>query len=235
MVRLEVGMGREAVVFNLHKRLLCDKIPVFDKMFNGHFEESTTQTAKMPEDNVEAFKIMIGWVYNGVIEPDIGLEFKTPNSSKTPLIELLILAEKYDVTALVDATMDYLMNFLREKRLIIGQSLWPYVYKHTRRTSRLRLFLTRMAIYAMRFKDGEFTDNRHFWNLKDIHSIMSQNPDILMDYLAWTKAAKPQEYPVDAPQCDYHRHGANETCPYTSEGLFNVTNANGKRPNDQAG
>ncbi|KAF7909214.1 uncharacterized protein EAE98_012293 [Botrytis deweyae] len=232
IVRLEVGTGFDQVVFNVHKAILCNKIAFFDKMFNGKFLEGITHCAKMPEDNIEAFKLMLGWVYSGVIEPGIGLTFADGNSASTPLLELLILAEKYDINPLVDVTMDYLINLLQEKRIIIGESLWVYTYKHTRRTSKLRLFFTRLAIYAMRFKDGEFTSNPKFWTLKEIHSILAQNSEILMDYLALTQGVKLQEDPLIAPPCDYHRHAANEECPHKPKTIAHFTKESRNRPND---
>ncbi|KAF7957265.1 hypothetical protein EAE96_002852 [Botrytis aclada] len=233
IVRLEVGTGFNQVVFNVHKKLICEKIAFFDKMFNGKFLEGITHCAKMSEDNIEAFKLMLGWVYRGSIEPGIGLTFADGNSASTPLLELLILAEKYDINPLVDATMDYLISLLQEKRVIIGESLWVYTYENTRKTSKLRLFFTRLAIYAMRFKDGEFTSNPKFWTLKEIHSILSQNSEILLDYLALTQGVKSQENPLTAPPCDYHRHGADEPCPHKPKTASGITNENGKRPSDE--
>ncbi|TGO44417.1 hypothetical protein BCON_0523g00040 [Botryotinia convoluta] len=233
IVRLEVGTGFDQVVFNVHKTILCQKIAFFDKMFNGKFLEGITHSAKMPEDNIEAFKLMLGWVYSGAIEPGIGLTFADGNSASTPLLELLILAEKYDINPLVDATMDYLINLLQEKKIIIGESLWVYTYKNTRRTSKLRLFFTRLAIYAMRFKDGELSSNPKFWTVKAIHSILSQNPDILMDYLALTQGVKLQEDPLTAPPCNYHRHAADEPCPYRSKTTAEITNEDGKSPSNE--
>ncbi|EMR87097.1 hypothetical protein ACHAPC_006964 [Botrytis cinerea] len=235
VVRLEVGTGFDRAVFNIHKTVLCEKIAFFDKLFNGNFLESITHSAKMPEDNIEAFKLMLGWVYRGVIEPGVNLTFDDDKTTKTPLLELLILAEKYDITPLVDATMDYLINVLREKRMVVGQSLWVYVYENTRQTSKLRLFFTRIAIYAMRFKDGEFAGDPKFWTVTEIHSILSKNSEILMDYLTLTQGVKLQQNPLLVPPCDYHRHRADEKCPYEPEPATNNTTEDWTKPSDMDG
>ncbi|KAJ8064277.1 hypothetical protein OCU04_006623 [Sclerotinia nivalis] len=60
------------------------------------FQGNVTPSAMMPEDNVDAFKIMIGWLNNGVIVPNIGSE--SENISSMALVELLILAEKSQTT-----------------------------------------------------------------------------------------------------------------------------------------
>jgi len=44
-------------------------------MFNGGFKEATTNSATFPEDSVEAFDILIEWVYSGKVR---SLELKNP-------------------------------------------------------------------------------------------------------------------------------------------------------------
>ncbi|KAI9646439.1 hypothetical protein NHQ30_004431 [Ciborinia camelliae] len=234
MVRIEVGGSYQKAVFNIHQDILCNKIPFFDKMFNGEFLEGTTKRAEFPEDDVDSFKLLLGWVYNGAIEPHESLEFPFCNTSSIPLLELFILAEKYDITQLVDDCMDYLIKVLREKRLILGTFMWVYTYKHTRRTSKLRLFFTRLAAYALRFRNGEFTSDPTFWTLDDIHSILSQNSDMLMDYLALVQGvSKPQENPLEAPACDYHRHPPSETCPNKAKRNGAVIKTSGKKTSEK--
>lgn len=50
MVELLIGPHEHS--FLVHKELLCTKIPYFDKMFKGGWEESAQSMAKFPEDQV---------------------------------------------------------------------------------------------------------------------------------------------------------------------------------------
>lgn len=69
MVDIHVGQGEAARDFRIHKKLLCSKVPYFDKMFNGGFKEAVQNSVTLPEDNPESFDILQCWVYTGVLRP----------------------------------------------------------------------------------------------------------------------------------------------------------------------
>lgn len=58
MVTLKVGL--EEKTFTVHKKLLCDKVPYFEKMFGGPWVEAVANVATFPEDRVESFDVLIG-------------------------------------------------------------------------------------------------------------------------------------------------------------------------------
>jgi hypothetical protein len=66
MVTLKVGLGVEEHAFNVHKKLLCEKIDYF-KMFEGPWKEAGASVATFPEDKKEPFDLLIVWVYTGSI------------------------------------------------------------------------------------------------------------------------------------------------------------------------
>lgn len=57
-------------IFHVNKALLCRMIPYFDKMFNGPWKESQNNSVDLPEDDVEACKVLFTWVYNGKLPYD---------------------------------------------------------------------------------------------------------------------------------------------------------------------
>jgi hypothetical protein len=63
MVTLKVGEEEKA--FAVHKKLLCEKIPYFEKMFCGPWVEASKNLATFPDDKVEAFDVLVGWLYSG--------------------------------------------------------------------------------------------------------------------------------------------------------------------------
>lgn len=65
MVTLKVGKNKKA--FAVHKKLLCEKIPYFEKMFQGLWIEASGNIATFPEDEVECFDVLIGWLYSGAL------------------------------------------------------------------------------------------------------------------------------------------------------------------------
>lgn len=68
IVDLVVGTGSGKRLFRVHKKLLCSRMPYFDKMFNGPWKESSESTALFPDDNTNAFEALLGWIYNGDVK-----------------------------------------------------------------------------------------------------------------------------------------------------------------------
>jgi len=79
-------------------------------LFTGSFQEGTTQSATLPEEDREAFKLFIGWIHHGSIEVHQLKEWPL-----TRYIHLFALAEKYGVTQLVDQTMVWMTKFTKAK------------------------------------------------------------------------------------------------------------------------
>ncbi|KAF7944761.1 uncharacterized protein EAE97_005394 [Botrytis byssoidea] len=71
MVDGHVGKDEGSGHFLLHKSILCEKVPYFEEMFNGNFDESTTNnSADLPEYDPEAFNILIiSWIYSDQVFP----------------------------------------------------------------------------------------------------------------------------------------------------------------------
>jgi hypothetical protein len=49
--------------------VLCEKVPYFDKMFNGAFNEGVEGVATLPEDEPAAFDLLMGYLYTGTVRP----------------------------------------------------------------------------------------------------------------------------------------------------------------------
>jgi hypothetical protein len=69
MEMVDLYIGPDKVHFSVHKELLCNKIPYFDKMFKGQFEEGAINSATFPEDAPDSFDLLVEWVYSGSIRP----------------------------------------------------------------------------------------------------------------------------------------------------------------------
>ena len=93
-----VGVDGNAKHFLVHKKIMCGKVPCFDKIFSGSFQEGTTQSTTLPVEDLQAFKLFLGWICHGSIEVHQLKEWR--------YIHLFALAEKYGITQLADQTMD---------------------------------------------------------------------------------------------------------------------------------
>jgi len=50
---VELYVGPQNKLFRVYKKLLCDRVPYFNRMFNGNFQEATEGKATFPDDSPE--------------------------------------------------------------------------------------------------------------------------------------------------------------------------------------
>lgn len=133
--------------FDVHKRQLCEASPFFEAAFNGSFRENSG-AMELLEDDDTTFEQLIQWVYQRKLEiswPDDRQEVKKIHKD---LLNLYILADKYNINSLMDQIMDVLFNAvkrsvqgstrcLRNPPLAVVQS----VYNNSAQGSQLRRFM----------------------------------------------------------------------------------------------
>lgn len=66
--QVTIIVGKELKCYTLNAGLLCDKIPFFNAAFRGNFQEATSRTITLPEDDLEAFEKLSDWVHGGRIK-----------------------------------------------------------------------------------------------------------------------------------------------------------------------
>ncbi|KAL5316642.1 hypothetical protein ACEPPN_015691 [Leptodophora sp. 'Broadleaf-Isolate-01'] len=213
MVKISVGEGSKKQEFHIHKRLLCQKAPVFDRMFSGNFAEGQIGEALLPEDDPKAFDMFASWLYRSTVK-DLGHE---PGD----FIDLFAFAEKYGIVCLMDSTMDSFIGFLIKKKTRPGINHFPRAYARTHYGSKLRLFLSRIWAYGVLNED----DNGK-WASSTLVPTGEKAQEILIDGMTQLRGLnqsksrngkKLLENPKLAPLCDYHQHGKDEVCPYAKQ------------------
>ncbi|ESZ89669.1 hypothetical protein SBOR_9947 [Sclerotinia borealis F-4128] len=231
ILRIEVGSSKQpggTVTFQVHRTLLCTKIPMFQRVFNEDFKEAVDQATKiadavLADDDPRAFKLLVGWMYSNRIEGDLekGTDTVDTISSKGSLkgllksiklpifIKLCILAENYEMPHLQDESIDFLVQYMIDTRTSPNPSCWLEVYKNTSRTSKLRVLFARIAVWQLSQEGGpngaEAMDMLVLSRSRDLRRDIS----ILMEgNLGGTLAD-----PLLAPACDYHSHGTVDECP----------------------
>lgn len=236
MVTLTVGTSQK--VFKVHRKILCDRIPYFDKMFRGLFQEAITSTAIFPEDDPGMFDLLLRWVYDGTIpsvtwsgrdkdgnggdnEGDEG-EFINENDDSeqdyydywatnwNPL-RLYILADKLNVTEVMDRVMDEYTLGLKLHTLEPDAEDYELVYKSSPAGSVLRKYHAHCFAWELVNYEHENT-----W----FQTMMVDFPDLAKDivpHLRGTAESK-MVHPRDVlPSCEYHSHEKADVCPW--EGL----------------
>lgn len=212
IVPLTVGTGQHAKTFHIHKKLLCQRVMFFDRMFNGQFAEGRSLVATLPDDYPVAFGLFIGWLYKGVVECPADGE----GGSVADKIRLYAWAEKYMIRELADKTMEHLIAHLISKNWLPGHSLMSTAYNLTHEGSKLRLFIARCTAYVMLTKSAGSHDGA--WSKEKIQKAITENSDLGGDALETLRLQDGKLYPDPRlrPACDYHQHGPIEDCPYTN-------------------
>lgn len=121
MVVIHVGPSRKK--YHVHKKILCDKVDYFHKMFNNGFTETLDQAATLLEVNSDTFDLFLEWVYGGDFQP-LDMTKNTPYSG--PIVDLIRLygfAESICLSELQDLVATSVIVLFRDNSPHHGLSL----------------------------------------------------------------------------------------------------------------
>ncbi|KAF7875244.1 hypothetical protein EAF04_002416 [Stromatinia cepivora] len=197
IVKIEVGGANEfeRVQSAVHRKILCNKIPVFKKMFMGGFLEAAKQTATLPEDSPCAFRLLVSWIHTDIIATS---ETSSSKYYHEELPRLFFLAENHFTT----------------NNCIHGPNIVKVAYENTHAKSKLRLLASRLVVYAIGTPDIFVgTDS---WSTEKIQNLLASNSDLTGDVIQLLRGqlGNRAQDPKKLSVCDYHQHGKNEVCPY---------------------
>jgi hypothetical protein len=213
-VEIEVGKDAKKQTFHIHKKLLTGKSPVFDKMFNGGFKESSTQFATLPKDDPVVFDIFVQWLYSSTIHA-LKLASAYDDVLYNLLFDVHYFALKYVVIELADRAVTSILEVMNGFNILPTPTQWAAVYRKTARGSKLRLLMTRSAVFVLLC----LPENVKEFTKTAISDVFEADKDFLLDVLtairpeksyATTKELDPRK----APCCDYHEHPKTNVCPY---------------------
>ncbi|KAI9643279.1 hypothetical protein NHQ30_007896 [Ciborinia camelliae] len=220
---VKLCVGPEKKVLRVNKEILCKKIPYFSKMFQGSFQEAASNSASFPEDDLEAFCVLMHWVRNGNLPPWI---IRPKNREIDPLdpdeevdvvqvyssfdfIELYALADKFCVFNLMNLITDYVVRTLELDGSWFTIEDISDIYAKAPENSGLR----RLACFI-------------FNCLMESHSVMRLPPEDLasalqtidglaVDSINFLRSRSSQVdfiSPEDVPACEFHDHRDGEIC-----------------------
>ncbi|KAF7959518.1 hypothetical protein EAE96_001134 [Botrytis aclada] len=105
-------VGDKLKPIQVHKNVICEKLEVFDAMLRGNFSEAISKIIDLPEDNFDAFELLVEWCYTNRISM---ADENTSYSSVNIRVELYCLAHKYCALVLQDFVTNYLITWFRIK------------------------------------------------------------------------------------------------------------------------
>lgn len=125
---VDIYVGPESTHWPLHERLLCYHSPFFASVFydkKGNTRPGQNKSYGLPDEDNLPFEMLVGWLYSRSIRPlreekDIG-----------PLLELYLLADKFEVEKLTADVVDAIRDFYHTTSTYPGLRRVQYIYSNT--------------------------------------------------------------------------------------------------------
>ena len=159
---------------SIHRKVLCDKIPAFKQELQRL--QPNQNVLDFPEGMGATFEGLIEWTYREKLPEVTNL---TTVEECCTIIKLYCLAGKYREVDLMNACMDYIMQYLKKSRPRWDLEWVGYVYENTSRASPLRSLMIKWFMD----KIGK-TKDKSRWTTKECAKIATHHPDIIYDFFA---------------------------------------------------
>ncbi len=140
---VNVGSGKDAESWTIHKSLLAHHSPFFAAAFNGNFAESATNTVSLVEDHPDAFQLFVQWLYSGEIACDLDDEDDLPNV----LCLAWALGDKLQCPVFQDRAMVQLLAYFKYKWITVDTM--RLIYNISPSGSKLRSFAADDVFYDL--------------------------------------------------------------------------------------
>ena len=142
---VEIAVGPEKVLFNIHKGLLCRNSSYFRSALEGEFKESSEGKVHLPEDDPEVFQRFQLWLYTGSVIESSGEGTKAIDWMV--FFRLYVFGDARGVAGLQNATIDALID-KSHKEIALPSILGPnYIYDNTVEKSPLRRLMVDWVVY----------------------------------------------------------------------------------------
>ena len=210
---LDIFVGENLRHFRVYKKLLCAKVPYFQKMFASGFKEVIEKTVRMPEDDPDAFNQFLEWFYKGALQP-VNIAKETRDGG--PLfnrVKLYRFAEKHCLDVLMDLAISSIMTCHVKNKSMPNYTSIKYGYPETDTSSKLRSFMSKALARILRnqVEGGS-------WPATDISRLMIDNEELSLDVLRLMRGVASQD-PLTLPKCTFHVYPTSQTYPYTGDVL----------------
>jgi hypothetical protein len=142
----------------LNEELLCDRVPFFKGAFKSGWEEGKSKVMELPEDDPEAFGLLVDWVYKEQLKCKIcpppifgrsAFPKKVDAAHELQWLRLWVLADKFNLTGLGEAALSKHVGCLSDSTLAIAPETVALACEHSTEDSALRKHLVKMIVGAV--------------------------------------------------------------------------------------
>lgn len=225
---MNLYVGPDNVHFAVHKDLLCNRVPYFHSMFHSRFQEGLSNKATFPEDDVDAFDVLLGWVYfdnirvieraestSTALEKSIktitDLLTTTTVSDDPPLtwspITAYSLADKFCIPELMDRIMDQFALAIYTGAIPITPQLFREAYTAFPSANKIRDYIARLFRWVA---DREIPSRNKSCSVEGLAAVLSEHVDLSVDVIR-LRRSEPMAVEFESMHaCSFHCHEDND-------------------------
>lgn len=211
---VDVYVGEERKKFKLHRDLLCERSEFFKAAFEGHFKEFEADELALPEDSVESFELLVGWLYGAPL-------MSIPSEDAFPAyLDLNILAGKLCLEHLQNETMDRILRYYRTSSPKVTPNTIRSVCENTAKGDPLRRLIMLYAGWTIVSSELRFLDSNDSSLIEGGGAVAVEFTRIVIECYAKTRCDRVRITNMDPrtrSNCWYHRHSSTPKCAERSE------------------
>ncbi|KAK5456925.1 hypothetical protein LTS15_004705 [Exophiala xenobiotica] len=197
-ITVTVGRDNRKRTYNLHEAVLVSQCPFFEKCLRSGMKEQVEQTVHLPEDNPEAFEIVVKWMHAEKVPTII---------NDLSIGHAYILANKLCMGELQNALVDKFRATY--KKAMINPSTVTWIWAHTPEGCKLReisLDQLHFEILKSPFK---------YKNTEQFKKLMKSGGELVTE-MYWKSvhqgAIATRKNPALLTGCVYHVHADGKNC-----------------------
>ncbi|KAL8645725.1 MAG: hypothetical protein Q9226_007172 [Calogaya cf. arnoldii] len=138
-IAVAVGADDKATTWNLPKRLLTHISSFFEAALSGPWLESTTESLNLPEDDPDAFRFFLHWLFSWMLcKPGEYPKLISPDATRDVYVKAWVLGDKLGCPRF----QDFAYAHLHGVKSGISGELFESIYGMTPVGSKLRLWAT---------------------------------------------------------------------------------------------
>ncbi|KAK0118545.1 hypothetical protein ONS95_007433 [Cadophora gregata] len=215
IVDIYVGNDSSKKHFQIHKAILCSKLPFFDSMFNSGFKEGINNSANLPEDDPDAFDVLLEWIYTGSLP-----KFRWVKQPGQPAVGnyrhtcLLTLVDKLCLDELKDQIASDIIDASVEENSLPSFHHLSYMINHLSETSAFREYYV-LALLFIVHGLPRTDENLALWPTEGFSELLAGHANVATAYFKAVRSlpiGSVAEDPRKMPRCKFHEHGQDEEC-----------------------
>ncbi|KAF4629529.1 hypothetical protein G7Y89_g8618 [Cudoniella acicularis] len=203
---VDLYVGEEERHFRIQKKLLCNKIPYFDKMFNGGFKVASENIAQFPEDHADDFDLLLSMAtyspQSNFLTPFMDTTNTSMDEEEVDLpwntVRFYCLTEELCLPEIADLILEiYISTSDNYDSFPLVQTAYA-AYTQTSEGSLLRKYMC--------------------WSTATRHEeLFSKSDEFLKDYLKYSRKGRETD-PRKSDPCEFYMHDDGEICVHKDRG-----------------